>query len=164
MGFEVEFNKMYQKIAQKISDIIPVNWKEFYFQGEVTIGEGGEVFWFFNTPENPEYKYCHDIPNTYGVNNKDYEESWQELYDLTVELQKLFIANDQEPWFSFDMIVNEARKLNIYYNYIDWTKTEFGPNMRLNYFEHKYFDKPPKNDKEKEAFLKMHEYEQAHSS
>lgn len=48
MSFELKLNEIYQKITQTINDTIPVEWKEFFFQGEVNDGEGG-VYFFFNT-------------------------------------------------------------------------------------------------------------------
>jgi uncharacterized protein (TIGR01741 family) len=163
MGFEIGLNEQYQKIAQKISDTIPDEWKEIYFQGEVSDGSGG-VFFFFNTFENQEFQYCYFIPDKYGIDRKDYDNSWNELFKLTEELQNIFTENGQEPWYSIDINITEEKKLLISFDYINWNETEFGPSIRMNYFQHKYLGKPPKNDKEKETFIKIKEYEQAHSS
>ncbi|MBT2216292.1 DUF600 family protein [Virgibacillus dakarensis] len=159
MAFETELNKMYQKIARTVSDAIPVDWKEFYFQGEIKAGEGG-VFFFFNTFESDEYKYCYYIPDIYNVDRSVYNEYEDQIFDLTVELQEIFIKNDQEQWFSVTLIVDEERKLKVHYDYINWSKTEFGPTARLNYFQYKYLNKLPNDQKEKEIFEKMNEYEQ----
>ncbi|MBC1521685.1 DUF600 family protein [Listeria aquatica] len=163
MSFEGKLNRIYLDIAQKISDAIPVNWKEFYFQGEINDGEGG-VFFFFNTTDNNEYKYCYDIPEIYNINRKEYDKKEDEIFDLTVKLQETFIENEQEPWFSVTMIVNEERKLKIHFDYINWSKSEFGPTARLKYFEYKYLNKEPLDGKEKDLFIKMSEYEKKQSS
>lgn len=163
MAFELELNKVYQKIAQTISDTIPVEWKEFFFQGEIKDGEGG-VFFFFNTFESDEYKYCYYIPEIYNVDKRVYDEYEDQIFELTVELQELFIENDQEPWFSITLLVNEEQKLKVHYDYINWSETEFGPTIRLKYFQYKYLNKLPKDEKEKEIFEKMNEYEQSKPS
>ena len=48
MSFKKELNKLYNEIAQMVDDIIPIEWDNFYFNGEVKEGEGG-VFFFFKT-------------------------------------------------------------------------------------------------------------------
>lgn len=48
MSFEIELNKLYNKIAQQVNDMIPTEWDNFYFNGEVKEGEGG-VFFFLHT-------------------------------------------------------------------------------------------------------------------
>lgn len=159
MAFEMELNKVYQEISQLINDTIPVEWKEFFFQGEIKDGEGG-VFFFFNTLESDEFKYCYYIPELYNVDRRVYEEYEDQIFERTVELQELFIENDQEPWFTVTLIVDEERKLKVHYDYINWSETDFGPSTRLKYFQYKYLNKRFKNDKEKELFEKMHEYEQ----
>lgn len=67
------------------------------------------------------------------------------------------IDHDQEPWFSVTLIVDEERKLKVNYDYIDWSETEFGPTVRLKYFQYNYLNKLPKD--EKELFEKMNDYE-----
>ncbi|MEH6986098.1 immunity protein YezG family protein, partial [Priestia megaterium] len=44
MSFENELHTLYRKITQKVSDMIPVEWGSFYFNGEVKDGEGGVYF------------------------------------------------------------------------------------------------------------------------
>lgn len=147
------------KIAQLINDAIPADWKEFFFQGEIKDGEGG-VFFFFNTLESNEFKYCYYIPDIYNVDRAIYDQYEDQIFECTVELQELFIKNDQEPWFSVTLIVDEKRRLKVQYDYIDWSETEFGPSARLKYFQYKYLNKLPKDEKEKELFKKINEYEQ----
>nr|WP_282093699.1 immunity protein YezG family protein [Bacillus sp. N447-1] len=47
--FELELNKIYQNIAQKINDTIPVEWDIFYFNAEIYNQEGGVLF--FSIPQ-----------------------------------------------------------------------------------------------------------------
>lgn len=41
MSFEIELNKLYKEIAQQVNDMIPIEWDNFYFNGEVKEEEGG---------------------------------------------------------------------------------------------------------------------------
>ncbi|WP_079504823.1 immunity protein YezG family protein [Mesobacillus jeotgali] len=160
MDFETKLNMLYQNLTQTISDSIPTEWKEFYFQGEVQNGDGG-VFFFFNTIDNDEYKYSYYIPEIYNVNRDAYEEYEDEIFDLTVELQETFIENDQDPWFSINIIVDAERQLKVYFDYTNWSATEFGPTARIKYFQYKYMKKVPENKKDRELVERMKEYEEA---
>ena len=35
MSFENERNEIYKQIAQQVNDLIPIEWSDFYFNGEV---------------------------------------------------------------------------------------------------------------------------------
>ena len=162
--FELELNKIYQNIAQKINDTIPVEWDIFYFNAEIHNQEGGVLF-FFNTPDRlDEYIYSHDIPDVFNVTEKEYDKKYDELFHLSIELQEIFIKNNQEPWYSFDMIVTSEGKVKIHYGYTKWYQSTFGPSDRVNYFEYKYLGKKPSNENERRKFEEMKEYEEQNKS
>ncbi|WP_319003679.1 immunity protein YezG family protein [Sutcliffiella horikoshii] len=71
--------------------------------------------------------------------------SFIKLFELTIELQKVFIENDQEPWFSVTFLVNSSGKLNVYFDYSDWHDSEFDPSARIKYFEYKYLGETGEN-------------------
>ena len=48
MGFEENLNKMYQEIANKINEMIPVEWERVYTMAYIDEG-GGEVFFNYIT-------------------------------------------------------------------------------------------------------------------
>ncbi|SES45091.1 Protein of unknown function, DUF600 [Psychrobacillus sp. OK032] len=62
------------------------------------------------------------------------------LFQLTVELQKVFTDNDQESWFSVTLLLNDAGKFNVHFDYTNWHESEFGPAARIKYFEYKYIN------------------------
>ncbi len=161
MTIETEINILLEKVAQLVNETIPVEWKEFYFQSEVKEGDGG-VFFFFNQRSSDEFEYCYYIPDRYNVDRKVYIEYEDKLFDCIIDLQELFIKNHQEPWFSVTIIVNEQRKLNVQFDYINWSESTFGPSARLNYFQYKYLNKEARDEKEKEMFLEIEEFEQKH--
>ncbi|KGR89577.1 antitoxin YezG family protein [Lysinibacillus sp. OL1_EC] len=138
MSFEIELNKIYKEIAQQVNDIIPVEWSNFYFNGEVKDKDGG-VFFFFRPKDNEEnYLFSHFIPRIYGVDKRVYNKELHKLFELIVKLQDVFINNDQELWFSVTLLLNDKGKLNVHFDYINWQKSEFGPAARIKYFEYKY--------------------------
>lgn len=137
MSFELELNRLYTQIAQQITDMIPTEWESFSFNGEVT-DESGGVFFFFIPKDEKHQIYSHEIPELYSVDKKVYNKELNRLFELSVELQKIFIENNQEPWFSVTLLVNDAGKLNVHLDYTNWHKSEFGPTDRIEYFEYKY--------------------------
>ena len=137
MSFEQELNKLYTEIAQQVNEMIPIDWDNFYFNGEVKDEEGG-VFFFF-TPEGEEqHVYSHYIPKFYSVDKRAYNKELHKLFKLTVELQRVFTDNNQEPWFSVTLLANDVGKLNVHFDYTNWLESEFGPTDRIKYFEYKY--------------------------
>lgn len=157
MGFESELNKLYHNIAQQVSDMIPIDWDEFYFNGEVKNQEGG-VFFFFKPKGQEQHIYSHYIPRLYNIDKRTYNKELHKLFELSVELQKVFIANDQEPWFSVTFLVNSSGKLNVYFDYTDWHDSEFGPSARIKYFEYKYLNKN-KEEIDMQLIEKMEKYQ-----
>ncbi|EJR97922.1 immunity protein YezG family protein [Bacillus mycoides] len=163
MSFENELNEFYPKIAEKINEMIPAEWEEFYFNGEVKDGEGGVYFFYTTLDEKQEYKYSHYIPRMYNVDRKIYNQLLHELFDLTAQLQQVFIDNQQEAWFSVTMIVNGEGKLKVRFNYVNWNDSEFGPSDRIEYFEYKYLKRELTDENDKELMERMQKYEEEHS-
>ena len=163
MSFENELNKLYREIAEKINDMIPVEWEEFYFNGEVKGGEGGVYFFYTTLDEKKEYKYSHYIPRMYNVDRKAYNQFLHELFDLTVQLQQVFIDNQQEAWFSVTMIVSGEGKLTVRFSYVNWNDSEFGPSDRIEYFEYKYLNRELTDEIDKELMTRMEKYEEKRS-
>ena len=139
MGFETALNDLYREIAQQINDMIPTEWDYFYFNGEVKEEEGG-VFFFFTPKGEEQHIFSHYILKLYSVDKRAYNKELHKLFLLTVELQKVFIDNNQDPWFSVTLILNNEGKLNVHFDYTNWHESEFGPTDRIKYFEYKYIN------------------------
>lgn len=140
MSFEIELNELYKEIAQQVNDMIPTEWDIFCFNGEIKEGEGG-VFFFFMPKGEKKHIFSHYIPKVYSVDKRAYNKELHKLFQLTVELQNIFIDNDQEPWFSVTLTLNDKGKLNVHFDYTNWHESEFGPTARIKYFEYKYISK-----------------------
>lgn len=124
-------------------------------------GEGG-VFFFFNVEANLEdFIYSHDIPEIYNLDEEQYYQENHKLLELVNKLQQKFVENGPDAWESIVMIVNEDRKLEIHFNYTNWNESEFGPSKRISFFEYKYLNRKPKNEKEEDIFSRMEKFEVA---
>ncbi|MFJ7678596.1 immunity protein YezG family protein [Peribacillus sp. NPDC097198] len=140
MSFEIELNKLYKDIAQQVNEMIPTEWENICFNGEVKEGEGG-VFFFFTPKGEEEHVFSHHIPKLYGVDKRAYNKELHKLFQLTVELQKVFTENNQEAWFSVSLLLNDTGKLNVHFDYTNWHESEYGPSARIKYFEYKFVSK-----------------------
>ncbi|MGM9928558.1 MAG: immunity protein YezG family protein [Bacillus sp. (in: firmicutes)] len=156
MSFEIKLNELYKEIAQQINDMIPIEWDDFYFNGEVKEDEGG-VFFFFTPKGEKQHVFSHYIPKLYNVDKRVYNKELHKLFQLTVELQKVFLDYDQEPWFSVTLLLNDAGKLNIHFDYKNWQESEFGPADRIKYFEYKYISQ---NKEQLDLIERMKEFEE----
>ncbi|MBH0156677.1 DUF600 family protein [Fictibacillus sp. 5RED26] len=137
MGFETELNALYTSIAHQVNDTIPTRWNHFCFNGEVKDGEGG-VYFFFTPKGEQQHIFSHYIPKLFNVDKRVYNEKLHKLFQLTTDLQNVFIKNEQEPWFSVTILSNERGKLNVHFDYTKWHESKFGPTARIKYFEYKY--------------------------
>jgi len=152
-------NELITAIVQQVSDAIPDEWKEFYFHADINDDFSGGVYFFFNTEKDKKLNYSHDIPEIYNINEDEYDEKYDKLYELSVDLKQLFINCEQEPWQAITIIVDEKRTLKMDYDYTEWLGSSFGHNEMIDYFEYKYLGKVPEDKEEEELFKEMEEYQ-----
>lgn len=155
---EKKMNDLYRIIAETIDQMIPVEWAEFYFNGEVENGEGG-VFFFFKPINVDDYVYSLDIPNKYNINSNEYNQLENRLFKTTNDLKNIFLENGQEPWFSITMKLTSEGKLHIEYDYTKWGESNFGPSDRLEYWESKYLNNIPQNGSDRIKIERMKKFE-----
>ncbi|EIT83672.1 hypothetical protein A374_19170 [Fictibacillus macauensis ZFHKF-1] len=150
MSFEQEMNTMYQEIAEKVHEIIPVEWERFYFYDNIT-DDGADIYFFFNTIENPDiYIYSVDLRTKKMVPLNKYKVNYIELYFLSEKLRDIFKKHKQELWYSFTMIVERSGKFKLHYDYTNWDATDYDPSARLMLWEYKYLGAAPTDEDDKE--------------
>ena len=136
MEFEENLNKMYQEIANKINEMIPVEWERVYTMAYMN-EESEEVFFNYTTPGSEELHYYTAIPKEHSVSKKIFDGLLDELYECFEKLRDLFKEENQEPWTSCEFDFNNEGKLNVSFGYIDWKKSEFGHLARVFYHQYK---------------------------
>ncbi|EPD83700.1 immunity protein YezG family protein [Paenibacillus sp. HGH0039] len=155
---EQQMNDLYREIAETINQLIPEDWEDFYFNGEVENGEGG-VFFFFKPINKHGYVYCRGILKKYNVDSEIYKKTMRRLFKVTNDLKNIFLEDGQEPWFSITMKLTSEGKLNIEYDYTKWGESDFGPSDRLEYWESKYLNTVPQDETDRIKMDKMREFE-----
>ena len=164
MEFEENLNKMYQEIANKINEMIPVEWERVYTMAYMN-EESEEVFFNYTTPGSEELHYYTAIPKEHSVSKKIFDGLLDELYESFEKLRDLFKEENQEPWTSCEFDFNNEGKLNVSFDYIDWKKSEFGHLARVFYHQYKKSGILPEKEyainkvKKVEQFIKEQEKE-----
>ena len=152
-------NELIRAIEQQVSNTIPDTWEKFYFHADINDDFSGGVYFFFNKEKDKKLNYSHDIPDIYNIDEDEYDEKYDKLYDLSVDLKQLFIDYEQEPWQAITIIVDEKRSLKMDYDYADWLSSPYTPTPLMNYFEYKYLRKMPEDKEKEKLFKEMEEYQ-----
>ncbi|HJF32434.1 MAG TPA: antitoxin YezG family protein [Sporosarcina psychrophila] len=143
---EQQMNQMYPVIAEDILGMIPDgNWYEIYLYAEILDGSR-EVFFYFNTYENEDFIYSHDIPAKYNVSEKTYDSLLLELQTKFHDLRQIFIDNDQEPWTNLTLILKYPGKIKINYDYEDVINSVIFPTQRQMVFEYQHLGLLPQSE------------------
>ncbi|WJC51679.1 TIGR01741 family protein [Staphylococcus aureus] len=138
MTFEEKLSEIYNKIANEISGMIPVEWDQVFTIAYVN-DRGGEIVFNYTKPGSDELNYYTYIPREYNVSEKVFYDLWTDLYRLFKKLRNAFKEEDLEPWTSCEFDFTRDGKLNVVFDYIDWMNSEFGPMGREHYYMYKKF-------------------------
>ncbi|HBC4493104.1 TPA: TIGR01741 family protein [Staphylococcus aureus] len=157
MTFEKKLNEMYNEIANKISSMIPVEWEKVYAMAYIS-ERNGEVFYNYTEPSSDELFYYTSVLNKYNIPRSEFMDSVYELYKQFDNLRELFIEEGLEPWTSCEFDFTREGKLNVSFDYIDWTKLEFGQLGRENYYMYKKFGVIPEMEYEMEEIKEIEQY------
>ncbi len=137
MTFEEKLSEIYDKIANEISGMIPVEWEQVFTIAYVD-DEGGEVVFNYTKPNSDDLNYYTYIPRECNVSEKVFYDLWTDLYRLFKKLRNAF-KEDLEPWTSCEFDFTRDGKLNVSFDYVDWMNSEFGPMGREDYYMYKKF-------------------------
>ncbi|GBU97379.1 TPA: TIGR01741 family protein [Staphylococcus aureus] len=142
MTFEEKLSEIYDKIANEISGMIPVEWEQVFTIAYVD-DEGGEVVFNYTKPNSDDLNYYTYIPREYNISEKVFYDLWTDLYILFKKLRNAFKEEDLEPWTSCEFDFTRDGKLNVSFDYIDWVILGFGPLAKENYYMYKKFGVMP---------------------
>ncbi|QHM17756.1 putative antitoxin YezG [Bacillus subtilis] len=119
----------YLQITDVIGKIIPADWSKIVLYAEILDGSR-EVYFFFQTPENDEYIYSHDIPEQFQVSKKIYTELLIDLQELFKQLHNEFKENNPEAWTNLTLNLESNGTFSIDYNYDDVLSSELDDLQR----------------------------------
>lgn len=126
--------KAYLKITDAIGKIIPSEWSKVVLYAEILDGSR-EVYFFFQTPENDEYIYSHDIPEQFQVSKKIYTELLLDLQELFKQLHNEFKENNPEAWTNLTLNLENDGTFSIDYDYEDVIESDLDEYERQMIWE-----------------------------
>lgn len=157
--FEDKLAELYQKIASKVDDMIPIEWNSVILGADLDDYRNGGVYFFFDTLEDKgNYIYNAHICSKFNIDKNDYGKIHIELFFLVRDLREMFIEYDQEPWYTLIMKFNRKGELEAKYEYIDWDEGGFDPGAVINYFKAKHLGCKFDDEDVLEEIERMSEY------
>ncbi|HHW7746322.1 TPA: TIGR01741 family protein [Staphylococcus aureus] len=157
MNFEEKLSEMYNKIANEINEMIPVEWEKVYAMAYID-EESGEVFFNYTEPRSDELFYYTSVIKKYNISRSGFMNSVYKLHDQFEKLRELFIEEGHEPWTSCEFDFTKEGKLKVSFDYIDWLNTEFDQLGRENYYMYKKFGVLPEMEYEMEEIKEIEQY------
>lgn len=105
----------YGEIANKLDEMIPVEWKKIVMQA-IDFGTSATVYFYFYTKDDQ----LHDggaIPNEYNVDQTIYNNFVSELIDINSNFREEFVKANIDPWESMTFILNEDWSFKVDFEY-----------------------------------------------
>lgn len=142
---EKQLAKLYNKLANQVMSMIPVEWEDVYFLGEVEKGRlsWSSVFFFTDISKNEKIK-SNSIPEVYNVSEEIYMELLTELDEILLEIYDCFGENGQKQWEQLSLYFNTQGKFKIEFFYDVMNKNDGGQFSREVIWAYKAFGLMPK--------------------
>ena len=141
--------ELYQEIANKITDMIPDEWTNIYFYGEV-LNDSTTAFFYYKQTKTGATLYCHYIPEVYKVSKDAYDKMLTDLYDTLRELRDECKNSGKAVWTNFTLTMDNDGNFNIKYNYDDVLNTDLLISERHAFWEYEVLGRIPVEDKVRE--------------
>lgn len=155
-----KMGELYKKIANKVNDLIPVEWNEVYLYAEVIENDSSHVYFYFNQMNNKEFIYCLYIPKIYNINERDFKMEILELNDYFVELHKEYKENNPMVWTNLTMHLNSSGKFKLDFDYTDIISSKLMISEMKALWKYKNLGVYPVDEDEKKL---VDEYIKSHS-
>ena len=144
-----KISELYQKIADTVTDMIPDEWTNLYFYGEV-LNDSTTAFFYYKQAKTDALLYCHYIPEVYKVSKDAYSKMLRCLYDTLRELRDEYKNNFKAVWTNFTLTMDNDGNFNMKYNYDDVLNTDLLISDRHAFWEYEVLGRIPVEDKVRE--------------
>jgi uncharacterized protein (TIGR01741 family) len=140
---ENKLSEIYNSLASEIASVIPVKWKKFYYLGEM---ENEKLSWssVFYFESNGEIVKSHSIPEKYNVSEEIYEELFDRVNELLLQLYECFQKNEQLLWDQVSLFVDCEGSFDINYLYDVISENDGGQVKREVVWAYETFGFTPK--------------------
>lgn len=109
---------LYGELAERLNEIIPVNWDKIYLRSEVEAGAVELTYWFIDS-STKEVVQNFDMTTKYGIDRKIEKLAFIEMTDI-IEKIKDALNEEGNPTFSvFTFILDNEGRFKTKYDYIN---------------------------------------------
>ena len=105
----------YGEIANKLDEMIPVEWTKIAMLA-IDTGVSSAVYFYFYTTDGKAH-YSNAIPDEYEVMQGTYNELVSVLRNINSNFREEFVKAGVDPWESMTFILNADWSFNIDYSY-----------------------------------------------
>lgn len=142
---ENELDELYALLASKMVDIIPVNWNQIYYLGEVgKERESWSSVFYFEDSNTLQLVKSHNIPDVYSVSEVRYSELLTELNSAMLDIYSCFERYSQPLWDQVKVKLDSTGSFNIDFEYDVMTEDDGGQVTREVVWAYKTFELVPK--------------------
>lgn len=141
---EKQLAELYNKLVNQVLSMIPVEWEDIYFLGEVEKGRSSysTVFFYTDINKNETIK-SNNIPEVYNVSKNIYTDLLMELGDILLEIYDCFGGNGQKQWEQLSLHFNTQGKFEIEFFYDVMNENDGGQLTREVIWAYKTFGLKP---------------------
>ena len=162
MGFTDNVGNEIHKLYEVLWQMIPRDWDEIHFNSELN-DDGTWFYFFFRDKKTQDYHYNLLIPEEYHVSRNTFDEKDLMILEIVENLRTLFEERQMRIIHNLYFGVKEG-KFHFEFGNVNWSRTDFTSNERINYFRYKRCSYEPSNKEEADLFIKMEEYENKNNS
>lgn len=108
----------YQQIANTLVNIVPEAWNKIFLYAEYRDGYK-KVFFYYYPESGVKPVYSLDITDLFSINEDEFDELENKLYQCFSELWEEFKEQEQELWTNLTFILDNTGKMKINYGYED---------------------------------------------
>lgn len=130
-----KMEQTYQQIANTMVNIVPEEWQELYLYAEFREGYR-KVFFYYYPKSEIKPIYSLDIVDLFNIDEDEYDELEDNLYNCFSTLWEEFKEQGQEQWTNLTFILDHTGKMKINYGYEDIS--EISPIEKQDKWEAKY--------------------------
>lgn len=148
--------EIYEQIQRKIFCVVPGKWDELYLYASIIDRLGnvqtGEMYFYFMPKGILKRKFVnvYEVPSKYDIEEDEYMQAVEALYDEIKELREEFIGNGEKAWSNITISIKNSR-FKIEYNYDNLIGGKEDYYNHHIYWRYKYLHIEPQGKKEKQA-------------
>lgn len=130
-----KMEQTYQQIANTLVNIVPEEWEKILLYAEYREGYK-KVFFYYYPKTGVKPVYSLDITDTFNIDEDQFDEMENELYNCFSRLWEEFRNQEQEQWTNLTFILDSTGRMKINYGYEDIS--ELSPVEKQDKWEAEY--------------------------